>query len=82
LTDGVVLWLQADLCWSQRISDAAHFAAAAYPQAKAKAEADMAANKVVAVYDIPVDGMADHSARELIRAAGGPSIMPPADRPG
>ena len=50
--------------------------------AKTKAETDILANRIIAFYEIPVDGKANQSAREMIRGAGGPSIMPPADRPG
>ena len=82
LRDGVVIWLQADLRWSADSAAAARFSGAAYDAAKAQAEDEIQANKIVAFYEVPIDGKADQSAREMIRGVGGPSITPPIDRPG
>lgn len=82
LADRVVVWLQADLHWSVDRAAAAGFSGAEYDAARTKAETDILANRIIAFYEIPVDGKANQSAREMIRGAGGPSIRPPADRPG
>lgn len=80
LDDGVVLWMTATLDWTTDRSKAATFDADSATTAKAQAEKDAAANQIVSVYDVAVNGKADRSAREMIRAARGPSIMPPADK--
>ena len=81
LDDGVVLWMTATLDWTSDRSNAATFDADSAPIAKAHAEKDATENLIVSVYAVAVNGKADQSAREMIRAAKGPSIMPPADKP-
>ena len=81
LDDGVVLWMTDRLDWTANRSKAAMFDAKSAPLATARAEQDVAANRIVSLYTVAVNGKADQSARETIRAARGPSIIPPADRP-
>ena len=69
------------LDWTSDRSNAATFDADSAPIAKAHAEKDATENLIVSVYAVAVNGKADQSAREMIRAAKGPSIMPPADKP-
>ena len=79
LDDGSVVWLGDDLQWWQDRHYAGHFDKVARRLALAKASNSEAANEVTAIYEIPIDGKADVSARERIRALGGPSIVPPQD---
>lgn len=79
LDDGSVVWLADDLQWRQERHHACHFDKVARRLALAKASHSEAANEVTAIYEIPIDGKADVSARERIRALGGPSIVPPKD---
>lgn len=79
LRDGVVVWLGANLLWSEDSKNAACFAPHLLPVALQAAEHDSNRNDVTAVYEIPVNGMADKSTREHIRALGGPTIQPPSD---
>jgi len=79
LDDGSVVWLADDLQWRQERHHAGHFDKVARRLALAKASNSEAANEVTAIYEIPIDGKADVSARERIRALGGPSIVPPKD---
>lgn len=79
LDDGSVVWLADDLQWRQERHHAGHFDKVARRLALAKASHSEAANEVTAIYEIPIDGKADVSARERIRALGGPSIVPPKD---
>ena len=79
LDDGSVVWLADDLQWRQERHHASHFDKVARRRALAKASHSEAANEVTAIYEIPIDGKADVSARERIRALGGPSIVPPKD---
>ena len=81
LNDGVVLWMTARLDWTDDRGKAAQFDADSAPIAKARAEQDEAANRIVSVYAVEVNGKAEQSARETIRAAKGPSIIPPVDKP-
>ncbi|MBT6565328.1 DUF2849 domain-containing protein [uncultured Candidatus Puniceispirillum sp.] len=81
LEDGVVLWMTGKLDWTANRSRAAIFDADNAQSAHARAEQDAAANRIVSVYAVAVNGKADQSAREMIRAAKGPSIIPPADKP-
>ncbi|MDB2390439.1 DUF2849 domain-containing protein [Alphaproteobacteria bacterium] len=80
LDDGVVLWMTATLNWTTDRTSAAKFDADSATIATARAENDAAANQIVSVYAVAVNGQADQSAREVIRAARGPSIRPPADK--
>ncbi|MGB1864451.1 MAG: DUF2849 domain-containing protein [Candidatus Puniceispirillum sp.] len=80
LDDGVVLWMTATLDWTTDRTKAAIFDAVSAPIAITHAEQDVAANLIVSVYTIAVNGKADQSAREVIRAAKGPSVKPPVDR--
>ena len=81
LDDGVVLWMTAALDWTTDRTKAAVFDADSAPIANLHAEKDMAANRIVSVYAVAVNGKADQSAREMIRAAKGPSVKPPVDNP-
>ena len=80
LDDGSVVWMTADLGWSKDRLAAASFAGVTRATALAVGAADVARQRIVGVYEIQLDGIQDLSARETIRAAGGPSITPPADR--
>ena len=80
LDDGVVLWMTDRLDWTANRSKAAMFDAKSAPLATARAEQDVAANWIVSLYAVMVNGKADQSARETIRAARGPSIKPPVDK--
>ena len=81
LDDGVVLWMTATLGWTTDRAKAAKFDADSAAIATARAEDDAAANRIVSLYAVAVNGKADQSAREVIRAAKGPSVKPPVDRP-
>jgi hypothetical protein len=48
--------------------------------ARDQAKADFANQRIISLYEITIDGTGNHSAREQIRAAKGPSIQPPRDR--
>ena len=82
LHDGSVVWMNATLEWSRNRGEAEQFDPDAATAAQEAAKASMQQNQVIGVYEVPADGKADQSARELIRGAGGPSITPPADRRG
>lgn len=79
LTDGAVVWLTAALEWTTERASAGAFAGDALSSASAQAQQDNANNLVTALYQIALDGKADLSAREIIRANKGPSISPPPD---
>ena len=81
LLDGSVLWLGADLKWHHHREAAGQFDPDSAPAAQQAAAHSVAQNQVISVYDIAIDGKADTSMRETVRAAGGPSITPPADHP-
>ena len=81
LDDGAVLWMTATLDWTTDRTKAAKFDADSAAIATARAEDDAAANRIVSLYAVAVNGKADQSAREVIRAAKGPSVKPPVDRP-
>ena len=80
LTDGVVLWMDAHGNWTEIRDKAAAFDDANSAMARNRAQADLARQQIIGLYEIHVDGIADQSAREVIRAAKGPSIQPPPDR--
>ena len=79
LDDGVVIWLTGSLCWSETASGAAIFSDADIDLARRQVMAASHRNEIVAAYEVAVDGRADRSMRERIRAAGGPTITPPQD---
>lgn len=79
LHDGVVVWMAADHGWSPDRRVAAAFSGHGLSQAQAAAAEDVAGQRIVGLYEIRLDGIQDLSAREAIRAAGGPSITPPID---
>ena len=81
LRDGVVLWLGPNLKWSECRTNAALFNDEQLPAAQQVVADDSALNEVTAVYEIPVNGIADLSMRERVRALGGPTIEPPKDYP-
>ncbi|MEX0503266.1 DUF2849 domain-containing protein [Alphaproteobacteria bacterium LSUCC0719] len=80
LDDGVVIWLTGSLCWSETASGAAVFSDADIDLARRQVAAASDRNEIVAAYEVAVDGRTDRSMRERIRAAGGPTIIPPQDR--
>lgn len=80
LHDGVVVWMAADHGWSPDRRAAAAFSGQSLSVAQAAAADDVADQRIVGLYEIRLDGVQDLSAREAIRAAGGPSITPPVDR--
>jgi len=79
LDDGTVIWLTGSLCWSETASRAAIFLDADIDLARREVMAASHRNEIVAAYEVAVDGRADRSMRERIRAAGGPTIIPPQD---
>ena len=80
LDDGVVVWMTADFTWTETRSLAGMFDADTVQSARRSAAGDQANNSVTAVYEVMLDGRADVSARERIRANQGPTIQPPRDR--
>jgi hypothetical protein len=80
LTDGVVLWMAGDTSWSENHDDSVGFTGAGLAMARDQAKADFANQRIISLYEITIDGTGNHSAREQIRAAKGPSIQPPRDR--
>ncbi|MGB2068036.1 MAG: DUF2849 domain-containing protein [Candidatus Puniceispirillaceae bacterium] len=68
LDDGVVVWLAADFTWTETRSLAGMFDADTVQSARRSAAGDQANNSVTAVYEVMLDGRADVSARERIRA--------------
>ena len=79
LHDGTVVWMVSDYSWHEDRIAAAEFTADLALIARRHANADVVAQKIISLYEISVDGIADTSAREMIRAARGPSITPPPD---
>jgi hypothetical protein len=79
LNDGVVIWLTDALCWSETATQAAVFNDAGAEAARDEVAAACHRNLIVAAYEVAVDGRADRSMRERIRAGRGPTIMPPQD---
>jgi len=80
LDDGVVIWMTADYRWTRDRAEAAEFTGDLRAMAMAQADADLAADQITALYEVKIDGIQNLSAREMIRAAGGPSVTPPIDR--
>ena len=78
LRTGVVVYLSkiaSGLAWSTDLKDALIFEEEDVEEALAKAKADIAANNVVGVYAFEIiDNHKALSARERIRALGGPTI--------
>lgn len=81
LEDGVVIWLTNALGWSEAATQAAVFSDAGAEAARAEVAAACQRNFIIAAYEVAVDGRADRSMRERIRAGRGPTITPPQDRP-
>ena len=79
LEDGAVIWMTESLGWSIDRSVAGVFSEARFEQAREQAAADEQNNLVIAVYEIVIDGKADMSMREQIRASQGPTVVPPSD---
>ena len=79
LEDGVVVWLTAELGWSDRRTRAAIFSDADVEVARDEVAAACQRNHILAAYEVAIDGRADTSTRERIRAGRGPTIAPPAD---
>ena len=79
LEDGAVIWMTESLGWSIDRSVAGVFSEARFEQAREQAAADEQNNLVIAVYEIVIDGKADMSMREQIRASQGPTVAPPSD---
>ena len=79
LNDGVVIWLTDALCWSETATQAAVFSDTGAEVARAEVAAACHRNYIVAAYEVSVDGRADTSMRERIRAGRGPTIIPPQD---
>ena len=79
LDDGVVIWLTGALCWSEASTQAAVFSDDGAEAARDSVAAACHRNFIVAAYEVAVDGRADTSMRERIRAGRGPTITPPQD---
>jgi hypothetical protein len=79
LDDGVVIWLTRALCWSEASTQAAVFSDDGAEAARDAVAAACQRNFIVAAYEVAVDGRADTSMRERIRAGRGPTITPPQD---
>ena len=81
IESGAVVWLTGDLGWSEDAGKAHGFAGRLAERAREAVDRSERGNAIIAAYEVPVeDGMPRPSAREDIRAAAGPSILPPADR--
>ena len=81
IESGAVVWLTGDLGWSEDAGKAHGFAGRLAEQAREAVDRSERGNAIIAAYEVPVeDGMPRPSAREDIRAARGPSILPSADR--
>ena len=80
IESGAVVWLTGDLGWSEDAGKAHGFAGRLAERAREAVDRSERGNAIIAAYEVPVeDGMPRPSAREDIRAARGPSILPPAD---
>jgi hypothetical protein len=79
LQDGAVIWMTDSLGWSIDRSVAGIFSEARFEQARGQAVLDEQNNLVTAVYEIVIDGKAEMSMREQIRANQGPTVAPPSD---
>lgn len=79
LEDGVVVWLTDGFGWSDAQARAAVFSDADVEVARGEVAAACHRNYIVAAYEVAIDGRADTSMRERIRAGRGPTIVPPAD---
>ena len=81
IESGAVVWLTGDLGWSEDAGKAHGFAGRLAERAREAVDRSERGNAIIAAYEVPVeDGMPRPSAREDIRAARGPSILPSADR--
>lgn len=79
LDDGAVIWLTGALCWSEASTQAAVFSDDGAEAARDAVAIACHRNFIVAAYEVAVDGRADTSMRERIRAGRGPTITPPQD---
>ena len=79
LDNGAVIWLTAALRWSEAARQAAVFSDDGAEAARDEVAAACHRNFIVAAYEVAVDGRADTSMRERIRAGRGPTITPPQD---
>ena len=77
---GSAVWLSGDLSWTEDAARAFRFTDDLAETARLAVDRAARRNEIVAAYEMPVpDGAQRPSAREAIRAARGPSVMPPAD---
>jgi len=79
LDDGTVIWLTDAPGWSEAATQAAAFSDAGAEAARDEVAAACHRNFIVAAYEVAVDGRAEKSMRERIRAGRGPTIAPPRD---
>ena len=79
LNDGVAIWLTDRLVWSETAAQAAAFSGVGAETARDEVAAACHRNHIVAAYEVAVDGRADKSMRERVRAGRGPTIIPPQD---
>ncbi len=79
LREGGVVWLAGNMSWTVARDQAGHFAGTRLEHARIVAARSEAANIVTGVYEVPIDGKTEKSAREMIRALRGPTITPPPD---
>ena len=79
LESGSVVWLTHDLSWTEDVRLAGKFDDEAIIAARDVVNTAEQSDEIVAAYEIAVDTGGEASAREMIRAAQGPSILPPTD---
>ena len=78
---GSVVWLAGDLSWTEDAGLAYRFKGDHALRARHAVDGAEQRNEIIAAYEVAVDDAVPRpSAREDIREARGPSIMPPADR--
>ena len=80
IDSGSVVWLTGDLGWTEDAGKAHGFTARLIDRARHAVDRAERRNDIIAAYEVRVEeGMPRPSAREDIRAARGPSILPPVD---
>lgn len=79
LESGSVVWLTHDLSWTEDVRLAGKFDDEAIIAARDIVNTAEQSDEIVAAYEVAVDTGGEASAREMIRAAQGPSILPPTD---
>ncbi|MBL6673221.1 MAG: DUF2849 domain-containing protein, partial [Alphaproteobacteria bacterium] len=75
LESGSVVWLPHDLSWTEDVRLAGKFDDEAIIAARDIVNTAEQSDEIVAAYEVAVDTGGEASAREMIRAAQGPSIL-------